>query len=174
VTALVEQEWPEHAPWWVWVAIVLGSVFIASFLAWREIRKDEKKLQDEIVDFKTPNISVDFLELRSKHGLGQLLITIKNLSRNPIRAEVWCTSYQVTKKDEGEGIHSLLEINYFVANAFTITSEEPHEPSVIEFYEKHMFGPIKVVAPYKISDNIEILNVLMEMNLMWHLRFLEA
>jgi len=31
VTALVEKIWPDHAPWWVWVAIILSSVFIASF-----------------------------------------------------------------------------------------------------------------------------------------------
>ena len=135
----------------IWLAIAVFVIFRGAFCFAADLRK-------EIIDLQTPNISVEFFELRSKHGLEQLFITIKNLSRVPVRAEVWCTDYQVTKKDEKELIHTALHVQHFVANQFTVTSEEPHYPSVLDLYKKNaLFGPIKVAVPNKRQYDMEAL-----------------
>lgn len=47
-------------------------------------------------------------------------------------------------------MHTSLEIKHFVAEQFTVMSDEPHNPSVLDLYKKNViFGPIKVAVPNK-------------------------
>ena len=92
VTTLVEHEWPDHAPWWVWVAIVLGSVLIASFLAWREIHADQKKLQKELDTLKTPAVSIKLHaideDIMDRHSQ-TLFLEVTGIGETYIRPEVF-------------------------------------------------------------------------------------
>jgi hypothetical protein len=71
VTALVERAWPDHAPWWVWVSIIITSVLIASFMAWRETKREKDEFQNKfeatihelkgkIADLTTSKLSITF------------------------------------------------------------------------------------------------------------------
>ena len=58
VSVVVGVWWGDHAPWWVWVSIVITSVLIASFLAWRETKREKDDAKKYLDFLNTPSVTI--------------------------------------------------------------------------------------------------------------------
>lgn len=126
----------------LWVAFFLGSYRVA------------RDLHMEIEQMKTPELSIDLFETRKQHGRWRTFLVITNHSSVPVRAEVWCTGYSISR-DSTEVVKTTLQVKHFTADSFLLASEEQHFPPVLEFYQSDVFGPIAVKAPFKQQHEAE-------------------
>lgn len=117
VSLMVGYFYGEHAPVWLWVAIVLTSIFIASFLAWREVQSDKDKCDERIRDLTTSKLSIKFnpsvsigpLEVQpGDSGMSstfmRVFLMIENESAIPITGmQVYCENISVTSDQPAVG-----------------------------------------------------------------------
>ena len=149
VTALVEQAWPDPAPRWVWVAIVLASIFIAAFLAWREMHSKQKKLQNELDTLNTPSVSIRLHPTIDEDIMGKniqtLFLEVTGLGAALIRPEV----FVFPAEPMGNG-KDVLFTEPGPAPPFGVTRGEPHNIAAVSHNPADQGVRLRVHLPCKI------------------------
>jgi hypothetical protein len=104
VTGWVEYIWPDHAPWWVWVAIIVPSVFIASFLAWREIERDKVACKKHLDFLNTPAVSLKLHHVDENFVGGDhqtIFIEVTGIGVDEVRPQVFALEVNPIGEDQG-------------------------------------------------------------------------
>jgi hypothetical protein len=145
VTVMVEKIWPEQAPWWVWVAIVLASIIIASFLAWRDIKCEKEKLGVAIQVLNTPSVSLALHKIDEDliDGPQTLFIEVTGVGIEYVRPEVFAMSVEGI----GTGKRPIL-CAPGIAPSFGVRRGEPHNVAAV-IYDPRQSLPLRVVLPCK-------------------------
>ncbi len=58
VQAMVDAWWTNQAPWWIWVSIIMASLLVSSFLAWREEKQAKQIALADLKEWRDPSVAL--------------------------------------------------------------------------------------------------------------------
>ncbi len=143
----------EHAPTWVWVSIILFSIFIASFLAWREIKRDKDKAKRELDVLNTPSVSIELHKIEetvlTHNDTQTLFLKVTGKSAAYIRPEVFVIRAEPIK----EG-HYTLERFPGTPPSFGVHRGEEHPIRAVIYKDKQMLLNCELACKIAVADTV--------------------
>ena len=157
-------------PWWGWLNIAGGALFVAAFRAWREMKVEHDKLAADIASLRDEiryGLKRDGLEQVAGTGL-KFLVPLRNFASVPVRYEMRSISFSVTlaglyptspSRSEMAGASAVVaagQIDRFLFHAARVaTGEIPARSTVNGILEFDLaFGPANGPSLYTMKEKI--------------------
>ena len=144
VALVVGYFWEQHPPLSVSVSIVIVSIFIASFMAWREMKRERDGRQKELELLNTPSVSIALHKI--DEGLSNtqtLFLEVTGVGVEYVRPEVFVMSVEAIGKGPMP-----LSCAPGPAMPFGIRRGEPHNVVAV-IYDPKQSCPLRVELPCK-------------------------
>jgi hypothetical protein len=157
VSFVVGVLWGDHAPWWVWVVIIVISVFVSSFLAWRTIKRESDKNKSELAFLNTPSVSIKLHEIDSGSILDghiqTLYLQVTGVGVERVQPQVAVTSVEEFGKTRPRDLHIFPD---GLVKQFEIYRKETVNLPIV-VYDPNSTSQLRIVLPCKEFTSYDVL-----------------
>ena len=157
VSFVVGMLWGDHAPWWVWVVIIVTSAFVSCFLAWRTIKRERDNNKRELAFLNTPSVSVKLHKIDSGSILDghiqTLYLEVTGIGVERVQPQVAVTLVEGLGKSRPRDLHIFPD---GLVKQFEIHRNETMNVPVV-VYEPNSTSQLRIVLPCKKFTSYDVL-----------------